>query len=133
MQAELVFIGHIETPYRTMEECPRNVDASGPACHLVVEPQYEEGLLGLEVGREILVLYWLEQADRARLRQSPRHIGKLTGTFALRSPHRPNPIGAAVVKVRGISGNTVVVRGLDCLNGTPLLDIKPTMSAERRG
>jgi tRNA (Thr-GGU) A37 N-methylase len=86
--------------------------------------------LGLEAGREILVLYWLEQADRTKLRQNPAHIGKLTGTFALRSPHRPNPIGAAIAKIEGIIGNTVTVRGLDCLDGTSLIDIKPIMARE---
>ena len=131
MQAELVSIGHIETPYQTLDQCPRNIDPKGPTCRLVIESPYEEGLLGLKVGWQILVLYWLEHGDRTRLRQSPSHIGKLTGTFALRSPHRPNPIGAAVVEIEGISGNTVAVRGLDCLNGTPLLDIKPAMSGER--
>jgi tRNA-Thr(GGU) m(6)t(6)A37 methyltransferase TsaA len=131
MRAQLAFIGHIETPYQTLEECPRNIDPNGAPCRLVVESQYEEGLLGLGVGREILVLYWLEHGDRTRLRQSPPHIGKLTGTFALRSPHRPNPIGAAVVTIDAISGNTIAVRGLDCVNGTPLLDIKPAMGAER--
>ncbi len=129
MQADLVFIGHIETPYKTLEECPRNVDPNGPECRLVVQSEYEDGLLGLDEGREILVLYWLEHADRGLLRQSPAHVGELTGTFALRSPHRPNPIGAAAVRIESISGGTIVVRGLDCLDGTPLLDIKPSMAS----
>lgn len=125
--AELVFIGHIETPYKVLEDCPRNVEPDGPVCRLVLAPGYEQGLLGLRPGRKVLVLYWLREADRTKLRQSPSHIGKTRGTFALRSPHRPNPIGAAAVEVEEISGNTVVVRGMDCLNGTPLLDIKPAM------
>ena len=81
--------------------------------------------MGLEAGRKILVLYWLEDADRNRLLQNPPHIGKLKGTFALRSPHRPNPIGAAVVEIEAVSGNAIDVRGLDCVDGTPLVDIKP--------
>lgn len=129
MQADLVFIGHIETPYKTLEECPRNVDPNGPECRLVVQSKYEDGLLGLDEGREILVLYWLEHADRGLLRQSPTHVRELTGIFALRSPHRPNPIGAAAVRIESISGGTIVVRGLDCLDGTPLLDIKPSMAS----
>lgn len=128
MQADLVFIGHIETPYKTLQECPRNVDPNGPECRLVVQSKYEDGLLGLDEGREILVLYWLEHSDRGLLRQSPAHVGELTGTFALRSSHRPNPIGAAAVRIESISGGTIVVRGLDCLDGTPLLDIKPSMT-----
>ena len=70
-------------------------------------------------------------ADRSRLRQSSKK-GELAGTFALRSSHRPNPIGAAVVKIKSISGSIIVVRGLDCLTGTLLLDIKPAMSTESR-
>jgi tRNA-Thr(GGU) m(6)t(6)A37 methyltransferase TsaA len=130
MRAEIVFIGRIETPYKTVEECPRNVDRQGPLCRLLVDPPYDEGLMGLEPGRSILVLYWLAGADRGRLRQSPPHVGGLKGTFALRSPHRPNPIGAAVVEVVEISGRAVTVRGLDCVDGTPLLDIKPAMRGE---
>lgn len=128
MQADLVFIGHIETPYKTLQECPRNVDPNGPECRLVVQSKYEDGLLGLDEGREILVLYWLEHSDRGLLRQSPAHVGELTGTFELRSSHRPNPIGATAVRIESISGGTIVVRGLDCLDGTPLLDIKPSMT-----
>lgn len=130
MQAELTFIGHIETPYKSLGDCPRNIDPNGPLCRLVLKNPYGEGLLGLEAGREILILYWLEHADRARLRQNPAHIGKLTGTFALRSPHRPSPIGAALVKIEAISGNSITVKGLDCLDGTPLIDIKPAMRSE---
>jgi len=130
VRTELTFIGRIETPYKKLEDCPRNIDPNGPLCRLVLEDPYQEGLLGLEPGREILILYWLEHADRTRLRQNPAHIGKLTGTFALRSPHRPNPIGAALVKIETFSGNTLTVRGLDCLDGTPLIDIKPAMKPE---
>jgi tRNA-Thr(GGU) m(6)t(6)A37 methyltransferase TsaA len=129
MKAELEFIGHIETPYKTLDDCPRNYDPSGPECTLVIDPQYEEALLGLEAGVEILVLYWFDRADRDLLRQSPRHVAGTKGTFALRSPHRPNPIGATVTKIESISGNQIAVRGLDCLDGTPLLDIKPAMKS----
>ena len=130
MQAALVMIGRIETPYKTLGECPRNVDSQGPLCSLVIDPTYRDAMLGLDAGREILVLYWLGNADRTRLRQSPSHIGKLTGAFALRSPHRPNPIGAAVVRIVEVRENAIVVRGLDCIDGTALLDIKPAMKPE---
>ena len=124
-------IGHVETPYRTLEECPKNVDPEGPPCALVLDPPYEEALDGLKVGDQILILYWFEGVERDRLRQLRRGEGPMMGTFALRSPHRPNPIAAAVLPIESIEGDRVAVRGMDCLDGTPLLDIKPAIRAER--
>ena len=101
MKAELLFIGRIESPFKNLQECPRNVEPDGPASRLVLDPAFADGLLGLEAGQEILVLYWFDGVDRALLRQNSRRTGKYAGTFALRSPHRPNPIGAAVVGSSG--------------------------------
>ena len=123
-------IGRIETPYRSLDACPRNIDPAGPPCRLVLEPQYVDGLLGLQPGREILVLYWLE-GDRQRLQQTSRKTGEFAGVFALRTPNRPNPIGAGVVRIQSLEEESVVVRGLDCLDGTRLLDIKPAIRGER--
>ena len=128
----LRIIGRIETPYKTLAECPRNVEADAPPCRLQIVPEYAPALLGLTAGQEILVLYWLGQADRDRLRQDSRRTGVYSGVFALRTPNRPNPIGAAVVNIESCSGNTLVVRGLDCLDGTALLDLKPARGRERR-
>jgi tRNA-Thr(GGU) m(6)t(6)A37 methyltransferase TsaA len=130
MSASLVFIGHISTPYRTLRECPRNVDPEGPLCELHIDEAFEAGLAGLAAGASLLVLYWLDEADRDALLQRRREAGPMTGVFALRSPHRPNPIGAAVVTVVDIAGRCIRVRGLDCRDGTPLLDIKPAIRAE---
>jgi len=127
MTAALHYIGHIRTPYHTLDQCPSNVDPGGPSCELRLDEAFEQGLAGLVPGASILVLYWLDRADREALMQRRRKSGQLSGVFALRSPHRPNPIGAAVVKVVDISGSCVRVRGLDCLDGTPLLDIKPAL------
>jgi tRNA-Thr(GGU) m(6)t(6)A37 methyltransferase TsaA len=130
MTATLHFIGHITTPYLKIEDCPRNIEAEGPPCRIVVHPEFADGLLGLSPGRRILVLYWFEKANRTRLRQTSRKTGEFSGIFALRSPHRPNPIGAAVLKIEAIEDNALLVRGLDCLNNTPLIDIKPAVPAE---
>ena len=73
----------------------------------------------------MLVLYWMDKARRDLVVQSPRHYAEERGTFALRSPVRPNPIAASVVRLVSIDGTTLSVVGLDCLDGTPLLDIKP--------
>jgi tRNA-Thr(GGU) m(6)t(6)A37 methyltransferase TsaA len=130
MMAELHPIGRIETPYTTLEDCPRNVDPAGPPCTLVLDPPYDAALFGLNPGDRILILYWFEGVDRERLRQPRRGEGPILGTFALRSPHRPNPIAAAVLPIEAIEGNRVAVRGMDCLDGTPLLDIKRARRAE---
>ena len=133
MDAELRFIGHIETPYRSLAECPRNFEAQGPPCRLVLEKPFHAGLLGLSAGDQILVLYWLDRGERHTLRAPSRRTGNLSGVFALRTPNRPNPIGAAQLRIEEIGDGALTVRGLDCLDGTPLLDIKPAMGIERRG
>jgi len=127
IKATIEPIGQIITPYRTLEECPRNINPDGPVCRLVVNEDLHEGLMGLHAGQRILVLYWLDRADRTVLQQNSRRTGELAGIFALRTPNRRNPIGAAVVSIESIENGTIAVRGLDCLDGTPLLDIKPAM------
>ena len=84
-----------------------------------------EALAGLERYGHIEVLYWMHQARRDLIRQSPKANGLTTGTFSLRSPLRPNPIATSVCVLVGIEPGVLLVRGLDCLDGTPLLDIKP--------
>jgi tRNA-Thr(GGU) m(6)t(6)A37 methyltransferase TsaA len=126
----VVFIGHIETPYATPDDCPYAVNPGGPECRIVVDPPFAAGLTGLEAGGRILVLYWLDSANRSRPLVAERRSGQIAGVFAARTPHRPNPIGAAVVTIETIHGSALTVRGLDCVNGTPLLDVKPAMRAE---
>jgi tRNA-Thr(GGU) m(6)t(6)A37 methyltransferase TsaA len=130
LQATSEPIGEIITPYKTLAECPRNIDPDGPPCELILRDDLRDGLLGLTAGQHILILYWLEHADRSSTRQNSRRTGELAGVFALRTPNRPNPIGAAVLPIEKIDNGVITVRGLDCLNGTPLLDIKPAMSGE---
>jgi len=128
---ELRPIGHIVTPYQRLEDCPRNIDPEGPPCVIVVDEEFAAGLEGLHVNQDILILYWLEKANRSSLRQTSRRTGELTGIFSLRTPNRCNPIGVASLPIKAIHGNRISVHGLDCLNGTQLLDIKPAMSGER--
>ena len=130
MKATLKFIGHINTPYISIEDCPNNIDPDGPLCQLVVDSDFEDGLLGLVPGQKILILYWFENTDRSATQQESNNDEEMIGTFALRSPHRPNPIGAAVVPIETIERGSVFVKGLDCLNGTKLLDIKPAILHE---
>ena len=130
MNATLKFIGHINTPYEAIEDCPNNIDLNGPLCQLVLDEEFRNGLSGLQPGRIILILYWFEKSDRSTIEQPSDDDGALIGTFALRSPHRPNPIVATTLPIESIKNGIVSVRGLDCLNGTHLLDIKPAILLE---
>lgn len=124
--AGLRFVGRIETPFIVRADCPRQGDTeTGPDCTLHLDAVYEPALDGIEQFEFIEVLYWLHEARRDMLTQSPRADGRTRGTFSLRSPLRPNPIGTSIVRLMGREGANLTVRGLDCLNGTPLLDIKP--------
>lgn len=132
MNFELFTIGTITTPYSSLEQSPFNVDDSnGPLCELNLKDEYAEGITGLTVGQKIDILYWLADARRCVMLDTPH--GKdaakaLMGTFSLRTPFRPNPIGLAKLSIVAITGNTIQVCGLDCLNGTPLIDIKPSIT-----
>ncbi|MFW2542395.1 tRNA (N6-threonylcarbamoyladenosine(37)-N6)-methyltransferase TrmO [Primorskyibacter sp. 2E107] len=122
----LSFIGTIHTPFKARGQCPRQGDATdGPDCRIVVLSELEPALEGLERFDSVEVLYWLHLARRDLLSQSPRGDGALRGTFSLRSPLRPNPIGTSRVRLLRREGAALIVRGLDCLDGTPLIDLKP--------
>ncbi|HRD75703.1 MAG TPA: tRNA (N6-threonylcarbamoyladenosine(37)-N6)-methyltransferase TrmO, partial [Hyphomicrobiaceae bacterium] len=123
--ARLVFIGRIRTPYATRADCPRQPDEGGPACRLEVEPTWQPALAGIKVGDRVEVIYWMHQARRDLVVMSPKRDGRTTGAFTLRSPARPNPIAISTVTVERVEPGALVVRSLDCVDGTPLLDIKP--------
>ena len=123
--AGVEFIGRIHTPWTTRAETPRQGRDDGPVCRIEVFETWVPALKGLDAFETLFVLYWLHPSRRDLVTQSPRSNGATTGTVALRSPVRPNPIGLSQVKLVGIEGNIVSVQGLDCLDGTPLIDIKP--------
>lgn len=126
--AGVYFIGRIRTPWTRREDCPKNANAaraSGAICTIEVDPRYAAGLSGIESCSHLLVLYWMHQARRDLVLQLPRHYETQRGTFALRSPVRPNPIAASVVDLIKVEGGALTVLGLDCLDGTPLVDLKP--------
>jgi tRNA (adenine37-N6)-methyltransferase len=123
--ATLVFIGRIETPWTRPEDCPRQGSPDGPACCLIVDPQWDRALDGIEAYPSLDVLYWMHLSRRDLLLQNPNHGPAARGTFSLRSPIRPNPIGLSTVVLEQRHGNRLIVRGLECVSGTPLIDIKP--------
>ena len=119
------FIGRIRTPWSRREECPKNARQSDAVCVIEVDQRYAAALHGVESCTHLLVLYWMDKSRRDLVLQVPRHYGEPRGTFALRSPARPNPIAASVARLLQISDTRLSVVGLDCLDGTPLIDIKP--------
>ena len=123
--AGLVFIGRIRTPWTSRLETPRQGRPDGPLCRIELFEPWTAALQGLENYQRIEVLYWLDRSRRDLVLQSPANDASVRGTFALRSPARPNPIGTAIAVLDRIEGATVFVRGLDCLDATPLLDLKP--------
>jgi tRNA-Thr(GGU) m(6)t(6)A37 methyltransferase TsaA len=123
--ASLYYIGRIHTPWKQREDCPKNPRETDAVCSIVLDPRWSEGLSGLESVSHVVVLYWMDRARRDLVLQAPHHYRERRGTFALRSPVRPNPIAVSVARLLGVDGNTLSVVGLDCLDGTPLLDLKP--------
>ena len=123
--AGLVFIGTIRTPWSSRLTCPRQGRADGPVCRIELFPPWDQALAGIERFQRLEVLYWLHQSRRDLVRQSPANNGETHGTFALRTPVRPNPIGTSIATLVGREGRVLLVRGLDCLDETPLLDLKP--------
>jgi len=123
--ASLYFIGRIRTPWKKRAECPKNARESDAICTLEVDERWAQALSGVESCSHLVVLYWMNRSRRDLVLQAPRHYEAGRGTFALRSPARPNPIAMSVVRLVRVEGTRLSVVGLDCLDGTPLLDIKP--------
>lgn len=126
--AGLIFIGRIHTPWTTRSKCPRQGDPDGPVCCIEIFPPWQMALQNIDDYPMLDVLYWLHAARRdlvvqCRTDSTPR------GTFSLRSPNRPNPIGVSTVALVAVRADGLDVRGLDCIDGTPLIDLKPARKA----
>jgi len=125
MDAGLIFIGRIHTPWTSRMMCPRQGRSDGPICRIEIFTPWIAALQGIAEYSRLEVLYWLHLSRRDLVLQSARDDGTTRGTFALRSPARPNPIGTSIVTVTDVADGSVFVQGIDCLDGTPLLDLKP--------
>ena len=123
--ASLYYVGRIHTPWKQRKDCPKNARESEAICTIEVDDRWAPALKDVESCSHLVVLYWMDRSRRDIVLQVPRHYGEQRGTFSLRSPARPNPIAMSVVRLLKIEGNTLSVVGLDCLDGTPLLDLKP--------
>ena len=125
VDAGLVFIGRIRTPFSTRADCPRQGRDDGPVCRVEIDAPWRDGLKGLDRHAKVEVIYWMHLARRDLILQSPKGAEQTAGTFSLRSPVRPNPIATSLCELVGVEDGVVLVRGLDCVDGTPLLDLKP--------
>ena len=123
---ELRPIGRVRSTLRDVSAAPRQGSEGAPDAWLDIEPALVAGLHRMSVGDEILVITWLHLADRAMLQVHPRGDPSqpLTGVFATRSPHRPNPLGLHRVTVREIAGARLRVGPIEAIDGTPVMDIK---------
>jgi tRNA-Thr(GGU) m(6)t(6)A37 methyltransferase TsaA len=126
---QLYIIGRIRTPWTDRKDCPRQGSHDGPECRIEVFHPWREALTGLDRYADVEVLYWLDRSRRDLVMQSPRHDGETRGTFALRSPVRPTPIRTLPARVARLEPDAVLERCLVCLDGTPLIDLKPDRCA----
>jgi tRNA-Thr(GGU) m(6)t(6)A37 methyltransferase TsaA len=121
-------IGTIHSPHDTIEDMPiQPKGAAGIEGHILLNEEYTEGLKDLEGFSHVYLIYNFHKVTRTELTVTPFMDTTPRGVFATRSPLRPNHIGISIVKLKKIQGNKITVEGLDMLNGTPLLDIKPYM------
>ena len=121
-------IGTVETDARSL---PRHWSVSDVEGELVIDIAYQEGLVNIKRGQRIVVLFCFHKSPKfngAYLKQTPPHRQEPMGVFSICSPFRHNPLGMSVLDVIGIERNVIRVRGLDMIDGTPLLDIKPHIS-----
>jgi tRNA-Thr(GGU) m(6)t(6)A37 methyltransferase TsaA len=124
-------IGVIRSELTRLEDAPMQGDEGAPEAWLELTPQAAQGLTGIEVGHELIVLTWLHLAQRDVLQVHPRGDLKrpLTGVFATRSPDRPNPVGLHRVSVLEVERLKLRVAPLEAIDGTPIVDIKPVLAA----
>ncbi len=126
---EVRAIATVRSPLTDLAQAPKQADEDAPQAWLHFAPAVHEALDGLRVGDAVVVLTWLDRADRSVLRVRPRGDVRrpIQGVFSTRSPARPNPIGLHTVKILEIDGARVRVSALEAVDGTPVLDVKPVL------
>jgi tRNA-Thr(GGU) m(6)t(6)A37 methyltransferase TsaA len=126
---ELVSIGVVESPLRDLAEAPKQGDEGAPDAYLNIDEAYAPALHGIAPGDELVVLTWLDRADRDVLETHPRSDPRnpLQGVFNTRSPDRPNPVGLHRVTVLEVTAGRLKVRDLEAIDGTPVVDLKPVL------
>jgi tRNA-Thr(GGU) m(6)t(6)A37 methyltransferase TsaA len=129
MDTSLSPIGKILSPLKRLEDCPLQERESSVEAALLILPEFIDGIADLQPGDKIILLTWMHLADRTELKTQPRNNTNepFIGVFSTRSPSRPNPIGLHKVTVLSVTGNLIKVSGLEVLDQTPLIDIKPVI------
>lgn len=124
--ATVNFIGRIRTPYKSLQDCPLQAGIDTDPCFVELDEAMVPALKGIEEEKHLQLLYWFDKSDRSILQTIPRmtDTNETVGVFALRSPMRPNPIALSNVELLKVEGNILTISALDCVDGTPLLDIK---------
>ncbi len=132
--AHVVFIGRIRSPWKSRDDCPKNMREArerGLPATAEIDPAYRAGLAGLERASHILLFSWFDRARRDLIVQKPRHAPAASGTFAIRSPVRPNPVGLHVARLVALdhTAGLLSLDAIDALDGTPLIDVKPYLAS----
>jgi tRNA-Thr(GGU) m(6)t(6)A37 methyltransferase TsaA len=125
----LLPIGVIHTPYLRREDIPRQGRLSSEICEIEVFEEFAPGLKDIEQCTHLFVFFWLHMANRSILTARPPMDGREHGVFATRSPNRPNPIALDSVELIEVNGCKLKVKGMDALDGSMLLDLKPYSAA----
>ncbi len=118
-------IGVIHSPFKQRSDAPHQGIHSEKTSYILIFDEYKPGLEGMKKYRYLIILYWLDQAERDLLKVVPHGRSKKRGVFTTRAPSRPNPVGLAVVELLNLTENKLTVKGLDAIDGTPVIDIKP--------
>ncbi len=118
-------IGIIKSPYKTISDAPRQGRLVQTIGTIEIFPEFNEGLKDIEKRSHVILIYWLHQANRNTLVTPTPDSNIPMGVFSIRSPSRPNPLGICTTELIERKGNMLIVKGIDAIDGTPLVDIKP--------
>jgi tRNA-Thr(GGU) m(6)t(6)A37 methyltransferase TsaA len=126
-------IGRVESPLTDPAVAPKQGDEGAPDARIVIEAEYRAALDGLEHGTDVVLLTWLDRADRNTLAVHPRDdpANPMRGVFATRSADRPNPIGLHPARVVAIDETGLTLQGIEAVDGTPVIDIKPVLGPQK--
>jgi len=129
---ELIPIGIVHSPFKALKEAPHQGRLHTALSTIELFPEYEKGLDGLREGQELIVQCWFDRAERDLLTVLPHGNTEPRGVFATRSPARPNPVALEEVELVSRKGRFLTVRGIDAIDGTAVIDIKPAIRRDER-